>query len=302
LPSKRWFLSFVGIVAFVAGAVAFVNYRIDFYGLFRESKGRKLRVYSNERTTKYLFGYNYVPSNFDGLLVGSSISDNWDTGKITSSRVFNASISGGNISEVKLIAENALKRGKFRLVLFCIHPYMTESHGRKSGYMTPSEYWGALGSVQLIKEYLEILFVAVGLHRQQFDEFGRNSFESSSRNPRPPKEQNLRLVLSVDPSAVLEYRQLVDLARERGTKIVAFIPPIEYERYQVNRASYEAYYSRMSAIFRKDEPIIDFNGPEFDALRKNPESFSDGSHLSTTAADLVAHELNTALEHALAPR
>ena len=111
-----------------------MNYRINIYGVFGNTAGKKLVVYDNERTTKYLFSYNYIPGNFDGLLVGTSISDeNWDTSHIAGMRVYNASINGGNISEEDLLLSNVLRRGHPRLIMFVIHPYLTESSDANPG-------------------------------------------------------------------------------------------------------------------------------------------------------------------------
>lgn len=95
---------------------------------FREPVGRKLMIYANERTSKYLFGYRYIPANFDGILIGSSISDNWDISKIQESHVYNISIASGNITEERLVAENVFARGRMKLAIFCIHTYLTTQH------------------------------------------------------------------------------------------------------------------------------------------------------------------------------
>src|SRR6185295_18204642 len=98
LSAGAWCIAFSAIVVGVSGTVAFTNYNLDYYGLFRDAKDRSLTFYSNERTSKYLYGFNYIPANFDGLLIGTSASLNWDPSAIKGYRIYNASISGGNIS------------------------------------------------------------------------------------------------------------------------------------------------------------------------------------------------------------
>src|SRR5438105_1431990 len=94
----KWCAGFAAIVLSATGATAAVGYALDCYGLFREAQGRKIAVHSNDGTSKYLLSQRYVPANFDGLLVGSSVSASWDVSAIDG-RVYNASVNGGNISD-----------------------------------------------------------------------------------------------------------------------------------------------------------------------------------------------------------
>src|SRR5205814_8068030 len=112
------------------------------------------------------------PKNFDGVLVGSSISGNWNTANIRGYRVYNASLSGGNAAEEALILDNVLDRGRIRLAIFIVHPAMGDGHDPKSGSMNPQEYWGALGSIPLLQSYGARLLGGVGLHRNECDAFG----------------------------------------------------------------------------------------------------------------------------------
>ena len=153
ISSKKWLVLFsVILVSFTASLVT-ANYFIDYYGLFRDVEGKKLIPQDNFRLAKYLYSYNYIPVNYDGILIGPSASINLDTSKIVKRNVYNASVDGGNISEQKLLADMALSKGQFSLVVFTIHPYMIKDFGPKTPYMTPREYYGALGNIQLLKEY-----------------------------------------------------------------------------------------------------------------------------------------------------
>jgi len=75
-----------------------VNVYMNGYGLFGDVKEKFITLWHNERTSKYLFSFNYIPSNFEGMLIGSSVSDNLNTKKISKFKVYNASINGGNAS------------------------------------------------------------------------------------------------------------------------------------------------------------------------------------------------------------
>ena len=99
-----WLAETIGAIVLLLLIVVLVNMSIDIYGIFRSTKGRHLVVYGDERIAKYLLSERYVPENFDSLLIGSSVSANWNTQGIDSFRAYNESIEGGNIVEEKVIA------------------------------------------------------------------------------------------------------------------------------------------------------------------------------------------------------
>src|ERR1700730_11101236 len=84
--SARWSAFCIGGVLTAIGACCWVNYQVDLYGVFGRNDSRARVVYSNERSGKYLLSLRYLPEHFDALLVGSSITDNWDTTRIDSVR------------------------------------------------------------------------------------------------------------------------------------------------------------------------------------------------------------------------
>lgn len=288
----------VAVAAFVAG----LNYHLNLYGVFGNPAGKKLVVYDNERTTKYLFSYNYIPVNFDAVLVGTSISDNWDTSHIAGMRVYNASINGGNISEEALVLRNILDRTHPRTVLFVIHPYLTESSGRKSGYMNAQEYWGALGSIQLMRVYWNKFLISHHAHRQEFNDFGQDDYDVHVAPAALQEILNSDEAMPVDPIAMKQYRELLDSARISGARIMGVIPPVSDELWKRQSGSYQAYYAQILPLFHSDEPVIDFNSTEYSILRSNAANFPDGVHLSRSAATQVVDALNEKLEAVRAAR
>ena len=276
---------------------------MDFYGLFRCNGVKNLKVYANERTTKYLFSYNYIPNNFDGILIGTSISETLNTKKIDVAHVYNASISGGNISEQKLIADNVFKRGHIKLAIFCISPYLTATHGRKSSAMDPREYWGSLGSVGLSRVYVNYIRTHFGLSKDRWDVNGVSleftpeevpqivALKKTANNSTPQKNK----VASVDELAFNEYEELLKTARAHGAKIIGFIPPYYSQGYAANKMEYDDYFARMSALFHHDEKIINFNTPAYSGYTDDLKNFYDGSHLSNEAANFFSTELAAAV-------
>jgi hypothetical protein len=302
VTSKRWLTYSLLAVVAVAGTGAGLNYHINAFGVFGDVRGRTYRSYLNEdREAKYLFSFNYIPANFNGVLVGSSISGNWDTRKLQPARTYNLSIDGANITEEKILMENVLAREKVRLALFCVYPHMVSNHGRKTEYMQPRDYWSALGSAQLLREYLNRILARMGRRRPVDDEFGVLDYSGSERNVDPGKA-DYRLAhreeIVLDETAVAEYAALLDEARAHGACIVGFIPP-HYSGVW-NGTDYAAFVARMKALFRPDEEIIDFNEVEYQQFRDTHVNFYDGVHISREGTDFLMSELNSRLMKAQA--
>jgi hypothetical protein len=297
VTSKQWLTNTLLVVALVAGAGAGLNYRINAFGVFGDVRGKTYRSYLNEdREAKYLFSFNYIPANFDGILLGSSISGNWDTRKIQPARTYNLSIDGANITEEKVLAENVFAREKVRLVLLCVYPHMVSNHGRKTAYMQPRDYWTALGSTQLLREYLNRILARLGRRKAIDNEFGVADYSGLEQDVDPLKVDyrlSHREELVLDETAVAEYAALLDEARAHGARIVAFIPP-HYSGVW-NGPDYAAFLARMNRLFHPDEKIIDFNETKYEKFRNIRENFYDGVHISGKGADFLISELNSRL-------
>ncbi len=285
-----------GLAIGVAGLLATINMAVDPYGLFHSNRGRNCTVHFNERTTKYLLGHRYIPDNFDAFMVGSSISANWDTEQIHGYPLYNASLKGGNISEGKLIADKVIQRRPPQLLLIIIYPYMTETFGRKAGSMVEAEYWGALGSQQLLVDYGFMAAARMGWAERLFTSYGLNNFHAPKPTPSDGPVKELR-EFHVEERALKEYADLLDSARRAGVTIVGVIPPVYSGHWQSQQTAYQAYFHRIKPLFRENESIIDFNTPEYIPLCSNPDNFTDGTHLSQSAAAEVVSALDQYLSN-----
>ena len=163
-------------MAGVAGTGGALNYRLKAFGVFGDVRGKAYASYLNEdREAKYLFPFNHIPTNVDGVLIASSITGNRDTRKIGLAKTYNLSIDGANITEEKILAENMFAQKKLRLVFFGVYPHMVGNHGRKTAYMRPSDYWSALGSAQLLREDGNRILGRIGRRKNvddEYDEYG----------------------------------------------------------------------------------------------------------------------------------
>ena len=280
----------------------FSNYFIDYYGLFRDVEGKKLIPYDNFRLAKYLYSYNYIPVNYDGILIGPSASINLDSSKIVNRNVYNLSLDGANISEQKLITDMVMSKGQLSLVVFSIHPYITKDFGPKTPYMTPREYYGALGNIQLLKEYFYWAAARLDLYHNFYkvDENGVFSFERPisavskfQSNPGLVYKEPLSIV---DEMALDEYKQLVHAARSHGAKLVGLMMPIYSKAYIAHKDNYDNYFKLISELFLPDERIIDFNLPLYSKYTDDISNFYGSVHLSPKGAEIFSLEFASQID------
>jgi hypothetical protein len=305
ISSKKWLVLFSVILLSLTASLVTANYFIDYYGLFRDAAGKKLMPYDNFRLAKYLYSYNYIPVNYDGVLIGGSTSMNLDTSKIVNRDVYNLSLDGANISEMKLVTDMVMSKGQLSLVVFTIHPYMIKDFGPKTPYMTPREYYGALGNVQLLKEYLHWAAARLDLyhHYYKVDEHGAFDYEypisvvtEFQSNPGPFDEEPFD---EVDERALDEYRQLIHAARSHGAKLVVLIMPIYSEAYLSHKDVYDKYFKLMSDSFLPHERIINFNLPLYSKYTDDISNFGDEAHLSRKGAEIFSLEFATQIDSLL---
>ncbi len=157
MTPRAWFAQTVGLTILLVFVVAATNAAIDIYGIFRNPKGRHLPGYGDDRVAKYLLSERYVPANFNGLVVGSSVSANWDMRHIDGFNLYNESLDGNNIVEEKTICDRALASSRMKLVIVVVQPFLTASHEFVTVHVTPRENFGALGSQNLLDAYKDKL-------------------------------------------------------------------------------------------------------------------------------------------------
>ena len=122
MSSDRFLRTFALLTIVVTGLFVLVNVYVDIYGLFLGRKDR--RVFTNERTSKYLLSQRYIPENYDGFIIGPSLSDNLNPVHIPGYKVYNASIMGANISELHHLIDKIVQHGHMKVAIFCLDPYL----------------------------------------------------------------------------------------------------------------------------------------------------------------------------------
>ena len=207
----------------------------------------------------------YVPTNFEGLIVGTSASSNWALPTLAGYRIYNESLSGANAAEEKVLVDQGISTGSYKFALLLLAPAMTSDHTLQDGLdaVKTSE---ALASIHLFVH--EAAFTLAAMHRK---------FPKSETTPDGqvlfnfPQNFNLAPLgtnfFSIDPIALQKYRSLAESLQSRGARIVYVVPPLYEPCYQVNKENYQAYLESIRPLL-PPAPIIDFNDAEEFKLAK----------------------------------
>jgi len=298
MTPRAWFAKTIGLTILLVVAVASLNVGIDLYGIFRNSQGRHLAGYGDDRVAKYLLSERYVPSNFNALVIGSSVSANWDTSGIDGYRMYNESLDGGNIVEEKTISDRALVGPRIKLVLLVVHPFLTSSHNFETVHITSRENLGALGSQNLLDAYKDKLRGHGHSKTQTFDESGVFVLGDTHREMNAVLRKVMDPVngFKIDPIAFQAERDVVAELHAAKIAVVFVIPPIS-QKLLVSRSTQFATYSELILRDKADgDKVIDFTAPEFAEFRNNDENFSDGVHLTKAGAVTAVALMNRQLD------
>jgi len=281
MTSRTWIrrtAAIIGIVLFANFAVAIF---LDPYGLFRNPRGRQLTVGFAARKAKFLLSKRYVPTNFDGLLIGPSSSENWDPAAIPGVAMYNESILGANVFEEKRIVDQALPSGHFKLAICILYPTMTTNHALEDGLdaVTTAE---ALGSIHLYVQEATRVLSAIHLPA------GRLS-AADGATPLKLLPQDIVEIqydpsyFLLDPIAVDSYRQMILELSARGTRVIYIIPPLYEPCLRLNQAAFDGYKRTMQQTLPQ-APILDLNGPEFETFRNSAGNYVDCFHVNADGA------------------
>jgi lysophospholipase L1-like esterase len=306
MSSRRFIITALLISFFILISIAAVNYFVDPYGLFHNTKNRKIEVQANERTSKYLLTYRYIPENFEGFIIGPSLSANLNPEEIKDYRVYNASIMGANISDLHYLITNMVERGKMRFAIVCLDPYLTKDHGKKSAMIDPKEYYGALGSYNLFSTYAIQYIRDNNLMPRQLPKglinaYGYNNFNLAMQG-NDAKKMILEKVqnrssepIVIDTAAVRELDETLQFMREHKIKVIGYFSPVPYEIYQLHRAKYVSFQRIIGGLFKDEDVLLDLNLPEYETFTKDYNTYADHGHLSYKGQKFVLGELHKVL-------
>ena len=208
---SNWLLTVLALIAAGGGLLIALNMTVDPYGLYHDDRGRRLAAYGDPRVAKYLLSVHYVPDNFNTILIGSSVSANWDMTRLDKLQVYNESINGGNIVEERAIVEQALSTPEISTALIIVQPYLTYSHQFETVKLEPTLRFSALGSETLVGAYKDMLRARLHSRNQVIDYAGTQRFANLPEQLNPTLRRLLRPVppFDVDPIALAAYRDVI---------------------------------------------------------------------------------------------
>ncbi|HPR50230.1 MAG TPA: hypothetical protein PLU81_00460 [Deltaproteobacteria bacterium] len=299
---KAFFIRSIVLTLSIVVLVVSFNVCMNEYGLFGDVSGKSIKIYGNERTSKYLLSFNYIPANFDGLLIGSSVSDNIDSKEFVGCRFYNASINGTTVAELKILVDNVLAKGDLKCVILSLYPILTESDEKRTTRMVPREYWGSLGSINTLDFYRRKILINMGKMYDYFDEYGRYDY-----NLRKAGRDSKRLIqkeaermspnepIGINDRAYADLDSLLKAIRASGIKIFAYYHPIPQEYFVMYEQSYRTYKEKLNALFETPDVVWDYNTADFLDFRRDHTNYCDHVHLSRKGIEFITRDINRKL-------
>jgi hypothetical protein len=282
------------------GGFACFNLGQDDFGLFWSDDAK--RIWTREKTSKYLLSYRYIPTNFEGLLMGPSYSDSFmDTRQLAGYKVYNMSMDGANATELREVALNAMERGNFRFIIICLTPYITKDHGIKGSEIHPKEYWGSLFSLLPVDILTAKWRTRANRDLNAASTWGMTEF---IQRPKIPWEKFMNSEAdgsnyhaALDPVAVQHLADIIQAARAKNVKIFAYSYPYNWGfTNTVDPAMWQRYEAAVHSLFDRAQDVVwDMTAPAYDPLRTDPGCYTD-AHLSTAGARIVLADIKRVLD------
>lgn len=306
LSPVKW-LTTVALIALtsISGLMLFARHA-DPFGLFTFDAHRP--VYGNERLSKYLLARHYVPENFSGLLIGTSMTLNWNI-ELDQYKVYNMSISGGNYPEAELLTQTVYSGKRYpRLAIVTLSPYMAQETYPKSKFMGDSVVSVASGSLEFFRAMLgKLIDYSLYDHNGvalKFS-FGPPLKAFPDGDSTPLYEVN-SAVLNTNPSSVrksdpfnTEFPGFENLERiykildSHGVCVISVIPPVAPSGFPAEDfAKSDRFYMVATRLASRYGRIISGNDDSFREFRLQPSNFSDLVHPSRTGAPVLSRKMS----------
>lgn len=286
------------LLFFLVVGFILVNVILNSFGLFFDPKDNK-QVVVDERTSKYLFTYNYIPKNFDSILIGPSLSDiEMDTSKISKQKIYNLSLNSGNITELKILVDNLQKNMDIKKVIICLDPYIFKDSGKKTDKMTNKDFYSALGSWLNLKIYIYHLVNKLNLKYNVYAD-SQWGFRYNDQNINFTDEEVLKKKrrVYIDKLALTEFKELLNNLRNSNTKIYAYFYPRYYLEWNdiIYKKEYKEFIYSISKLFDSKDIVLNFNEEKYSYIHSKKENYSDSTHLSNQGANHILKEIERVL-------
>lgn len=301
----RYFKRVLGTCFLAAFGLILFNIWLDIFGVFGVRKNT--RIYGEERISKYLMAYRYIPENFEGLILGPSLSANINPGPAKEIRYFNTSLMGARIQTMIPLLENVLASAhQMKRAWICIHPYMTQSSEKEVDLiMTPRAYWAAFGSIHLLRVYGFSLIRWMNLAPNkyptgQYLENGTNKFESLFRvtDVAAKIEEEKALLHAEDfeitPISEASLKELWRLLEVNQIQTQVYFHPVPLPIYEEHKKAFAQYWEQVKSTYTQKSPLVtfkNFNDGDFSFFTGDFSNYIDHGHLSEKGQELFLKEL-----------
>jgi hypothetical protein len=304
----------LGFILLVSLCFIGLNYALNDYGLWRDQK-MPPRIYGDPLTAKYLMSLRAMPREYNSLLIGPSVSANIETADISSLRMYNLSVQGANIIRLRPAIEAFMTKNKNPgTLIFCLYPYITNNLELSPSKIYEEPDRSALFSTVPARALMTRV-TDVFSTEEPYDHSAQGMIDISEikKADRPPfsdyalkldkkkdKLQKTRQLTPheriVDPHAYEVLNEVLEEARAKGYKIIAYYYPLNYRDYQVRNLNGEWPYfeQMMGRLFKADEPVWNFNADSYNYIRRNDQAYMD-NHFNRNGADLFARALDQKL-------
>lgn len=296
MTSKQFTIKTLAVVFSFMVIFPILNIALNDFGLFYNREN--IRIWTRPKTSKHLFSYRYIPDNFKGILIGSSVSTNVDTKLFAEHKIYNLSMEGANTTELEVCATNVLQRGELETLIISLSPYMTKNCGIKGSEIGPQEYLGSIFSLLPLKitiNKFRTLFKSESQDKFRKSEWGYTDINFGENVEAFYEEVrgfqvNPNVKIVINDNAIKSLKNIITSARERGVKVVAYFHPLYYQRHNeyIENGSWQTYKEKMSELFLVDDILWDMNTSDYDYLRKEMKYYTSMEHLSQEGADILA--------------
>ncbi|RZA08595.1 MAG: hypothetical protein EOP11_04400 [Proteobacteria bacterium] len=261
-----------------------------FYLLHAEPRrGADVGFYDNERLFKYWLSRRFVPEAYEAVILGPSYTASLDpAGEPAAAGVYNLSFRGANSVEMLTLGEGLLgPKSRIKVAYLCLDPYVVRSLNPRTQDMDPRTLRMAILSWPILGHFFQRAFFPLNPQAKYFTPQGANNEYAylEGKDSGPHIEEELRVLVErfrapfrAKPGAVENLARLIARLRERGIRVVGFLPPKPAAHRRLKAADYEAYVREVIPQFGPMDQFLNF---EKDAPLDDRYFVDAGGHLSS---------------------
>lgn len=288
-PKKYFIISLSGGLALIGAFVVF-NMSFDSFGVFGFNKNKTtFKTYNNEIIEKSYFSFNYIPKNYQVLIVGSSLSANLDPSiGDTNLGVYNLSVRGMNLLMVKEMLLRIIKQGQIKLVIFSMDPYFTRE--KAEPILLPTDIKGALGSVTLLKRYFFQILDFLGKKIYSSNHLGYINYNEDISKAESLKgikigEEYVRSGTYLKDVPLTDFmkdemKKIFKYLKEKDIKIIIYYHPRMQYFHDFYKEAMVNYKNEVGSLLPEGTDTIDYYDEKYKYFISDKDNYTDIGHFS----------------------